>query len=84
MTPEEYGAGKGAIQYLGYEVGEANIDGTFASVDVKVIAKITMPRQPTQPLVRSTTVKDGWVKVDGVWYRRADQPEPSPQAPGKP
>ena len=84
MTAEEYGAGKGAIHYLGYEVGAAKIDGTFASVGVKVIARITLPRRPTEPLVRTGTVEDGWVKVAGVWYRRVDQPEPPPPASGRP
>lgn len=83
MTPEEYGAGKGAIQYLAYEVGDARISGAFAVVDVKVIAKVTIPRRPAEPLVRTAKVEDGWIKVDGVWYRRADQPEPS-GAPGTP
>jgi hypothetical protein len=84
MTPEEYGAGKGAIHYLGYEVGDAKIDGAFASVDVKVIARIMLPRRPTEPLVRTGTVEDGWVKVAGLWYRRVDQPEPPPPASGRP
>jgi len=84
MTPEEYGAGKGAIQYLGYEVGDARINGAFAVIDVKVIAKVTIARRPAEPLVRTAKVEDGWVKVDGIWYRRADQPEPSGAGPGKP
>jgi hypothetical protein len=84
MTPEEYGAGKGAIAYLGYEVGAAKIDGTFASVAVKVIARITLPKRPTEPLVRTGTVEDGWVKVAGVWYRRVDQPEPPAPPSGRP
>jgi hypothetical protein len=84
MSPEQYGAGKGAIHYLGYEVGDAKIDGHFATVEVKVIARITVASQPTQPLVRTATVNDGWVKIEGVWYRRADQPEGTPQDSARP
>jgi hypothetical protein len=75
ITPEEYARGKGAIQYLGYEVGDASIDGSFATVQVKVIARVALPNSPAKPVVRTATVGDAWVKVDGVWYRRADQPE---------
>jgi hypothetical protein len=82
MTPEEYSAGRGAIQYLGYDVGDADIKGSFASVQVKVIARVTLPGSQAKPVVRTATVPDGWVKVEGIWYRRADQAEGSPGTPG--
>jgi hypothetical protein len=82
VTPEEYGAGRGAIQYLGYDVGDTDIKGSFASVQVKVIARVTLPGSQAKPVVRTATVPDGWIKVEGVWYRRADQPEGSPGTPG--
>jgi hypothetical protein len=81
ITPEEYGTGKGAIQYLGYEVGNAKIDGSFATVQVKVIARVTLPKSQAKPVMRTATLGDAWVKVDGVWYRRADQPEASGRPP---
>jgi hypothetical protein len=84
MTPEEYAAGKGAIRYLAYEVGDAQVNGAFAVVDVKVIARVTLPRRPNEPLVKTAKVEDGWVKLDGVWYRREDQTDPSGAATGKP
>jgi hypothetical protein len=84
VPPEQYGAGKGAIQYLGYEVGDARIDGYFGVVDVKVIARIAVPSRSKQPMVRTGTVPDAWVKIDGTWYRRADQPDASPQDMGRP
>lgn len=74
ITPEEYAAGKGAIAYLGYEVGDAKIDGHFATVQVKVIARISLPKSQAKPVLRAVTVPDAWVKVEGVWYRRSDQP----------
>jgi hypothetical protein len=80
ITPEEYARGKGAIQYLGYEVGDAKIDGSFATVQVKVIARVSLPRSQAKPVIRSATVGDAWIKVEGVWYRRTDQP----QDPGGP
>jgi hypothetical protein len=78
ITPEEYAAGKGAIQYLGYEVGDAKIEGSFATVQVKVIARISLPRSQAKPVLRTATVPDAWVKVEGVWYRRSDQPREGP------
>src|SRR5262245_35734885 len=74
ITSEEYGAGRGAIQYLGYDVGDADIKGSFASVQVKVVARITLPSSKAKPVLKTATVPDHWIKVDGVWYRRADQP----------
>lgn len=81
ITSEEYAAGRGAIQYLGYDVGDADIKGSFASVQVKVIARITLPGSQAKPVVKTQTVPDAWVKVEGVWYRRADQ-ESSPAMSG--
>ena len=77
---EEYKSGKGAIQYLGYEVGDARIEGSFATVQVKVTARITLPNG--RKVVRTATVPDAWVKVEGVWHRRADQPDSSTTPPG--
>jgi hypothetical protein len=74
-TPEDYARGKGAIEYLGYEVGDASINGSFASVHVKVIGRVTLPNSRAKPVVKTATVPDAWIKVDGIWYRRADQPE---------
>jgi hypothetical protein len=82
ITPEEYGAGRGAIQYLGYDVGEADIKGSFASVQVKVIARITLPKSKAKPVLKTATVPDAWIKVEGIWYRRADQPEGPPAVSG--
>jgi hypothetical protein len=84
-TPEDYARGKGAIEYLGYEVGDAKIDGNFATVDVKVIGRVTIAGSRAKPVVRTATVPDAWIKIEGVWYRRADQPSdtPPPQAGAK-
>jgi hypothetical protein len=82
LTCEEYARGKGAIQYLGYDVGDAEIKGSFANVQVKVIARITLPGSQAKPVVKTATVPDAWIKVEGVWYRRADQGEGSPATPG--
>jgi hypothetical protein len=76
-TVEEYAAGRGAIQYLSYDVGDADIKGSFASVQVKVIARITLPGSKAKPVVKTQTVPDAWIKVEGVWYRRADQESPA-------
>jgi hypothetical protein len=81
ITADEYAAGRGAIQYLGYDVGDADIKGSFASVQVKVIARITLPESKSKPVVKTQTVPDAWIKVEGVWYRRADQ-ESSPAMSG--
>jgi hypothetical protein len=83
ITAEEYAQGKGAIHYLGYEVGDASIDGNFAKIDVKVIARITVPNSRAKPVVRTQTVPDAWIKVEGVWYRRADQPTGRPESAEK-
>jgi len=82
VTCEEYAGGKGAIQYLGYDVGDADIKGSFASVQVKVIARITLPGSRAQPVVKTAIVPDAWIKVEGVWYRRADQGEGPPAMSG--
>jgi hypothetical protein len=77
-----YEGGKGAIQYLGYTVGEAKIDGRSAVVQVEVTARITLPGSQVKPVVTTRTVPDAWIKVEGVWYRRADQPLSSTTPPG--
>jgi hypothetical protein len=81
--PDEYAKGKGAVRYLGYEVGDAKIDGFFATVQVKVLGEVAVPgRATSKPYTKVATLSDAWIRVDGVWYRRADQPsEPAPQAP---
>jgi hypothetical protein len=69
-----YEAGKGTLQYLGYAVGDAKIDGCSATVQVEVTTRIVLPKSKAKPVVRTMTVADAWIKVDGLWYRRADQP----------
>lgn len=77
-TCEEYARGKGAIQYLGYDVGDARITSSFGNVQVKVVGRITLPGSQAKAVVKTATVSDAWIKVDGVWYRRADQGEGRP------
>jgi len=82
VTCEEYARGKGAIEYLGYDVGDADIKGSFARVQVKVVARITLPGSRANPVVKTATVPDAWIKVESVWYRRVDQGEGSPAMSG--
>lgn len=80
MTPEEFAGGRGAVLYLGYQVEEATIDGAFGRVKVRVAAQPAAPALAGKRVpVQASLLDDAWVKVGGLWYRRADQPEGSTQ-----
>jgi hypothetical protein len=76
---DEHERRKRAIEYIGYEVGDARIEGSFATVQVKVTARITLPGSQAKPVVKTATVPDAWIKVEGAWYRRADQSSARPE-----
>lgn len=82
VSADEYASGRGALRYLGYEVGEATIDGAFATVKVRVIAQLPPIGGPAQrPMLHAGLVEDRWIKVDGVWYRSQDQDRGEQQSP---
>lgn len=82
VSAEEYASGRGALRYLGYEVGEATIDGAFATVKVRVIAQLPPIGGPGQrPMLHAGLVEDRWIKVDGIWYRNQDQDRGEQQSP---
>jgi hypothetical protein len=76
-----YDRRRGAIDYVGYEVGDVKIEGNSATVHVKVTARITLAGSQAKPVVKTVTMPDAWVKAKGIWYRRADQPAPPTPPP---
>lgn len=76
MAPEEYAAGRGAVLYLAYQVEDAEVNGIFGVVKVRVMV------QPAAQVwggrrvpIGATVVNDEWVRAGGVWYRRLEQRE---------
>ena len=83
VPAQAYAGGRGSIQYIAYQVEEADIQGPFAEVKVKVLAQPISPRLRDRRVasVRAVTVSDKWVRVKGVWYRRMDRAQEAPEYP---
>ena len=86
ITAEEYGAGRGGVRYLGYQVEDATVNGFFATVKVRVLFQPILPPSAPSRVVApiASVVADGWVRVGGLWYHsleeggggRAQAPQP--------
>jgi hypothetical protein len=80
MTPEEYASERRGIQYLGYQVEDATVQGYFAVVKVRLLFTpilATMPRAAVQTVL----MDDQWIRVGGVWYRQLDSRQPERREP---
>ena len=73
MTAAEYAAGRGAVKYLAYQVEDANANGYFANVKVRLLVQPILPgaRRPVNP--GAVMVEDNWVRIRGVWYHALEQ-----------
>lgn len=72
MTPQEYGAGRGSVRYIAYQVEDATVKGYFATVKVRVLFQPVLP-SARRVGVKAAVLEDRWVRVGGVWYRRLDE-----------
>jgi hypothetical protein len=74
LTPEEYVSGRGALKYLAYQVEDAQVNGAFGTVKVRVLANVNLPTPTARPMPpQATVVFDRWVRIGGVWYRALDE-----------
>ncbi|HVQ78040.1 MAG TPA: hypothetical protein VMT79_21175 [Candidatus Binatia bacterium] len=82
-TPREYGAARGAVKYIAYQVEDATIEGSFATVKVRLLVQalpsVTM-QQRRRIAPQGALVSDRWIRVGGIWYRSTDQERPFPDA----
>ncbi len=80
VTADEYLAGRGGVQYLGYQVEGATVTGAFATVKVRVLAQPAAAALFAGRRVIPQTVLLGepWIRVGGVWYRRLESDESGP------
>jgi hypothetical protein len=80
MSAQEYAGGLVA-KYLAYQIEEADVQGSFALVKVRLIVQAALPvaRQRAIP-PSAAVVGDTWVRIDGTWYRSLDQVPSGPPA----
>jgi hypothetical protein len=71
LTPQEYGAERKGIRYLGYQIEDATIEGYFAVVKVRLLFQPVLQRMANVP-VQTVLMDDAWVRVRGTWYRQFD------------
>jgi len=84
LTAEEYGAGRGGVRYLGYQVEDATVNGFFATVRVRLLSQPILPPSAQSRVVppMAGVVADGWVRIGGLWYHTVEEGEGGPsQAP---
>ena len=73
MTAAEYAAPRNVVKYLAYQVEDANVEGFYAKVKVRLIVQPTLPFAPQRKIAPSATVvEDPWVRVQGTWYHSMD------------
>lgn len=77
LTPADYAPARPAVRYLAYQVEDATVNGYFATVTVRLLVQAILPsRQGSGKVIPSTAVvKDGWVRIGGIWYRSLEQSE---------
>jgi hypothetical protein len=80
LTPQEYGAGRRGIRYLGYQVEDATIDGYFATVKIRLLFQAILVRLATVP-VQTVVMNDQWVRVGGTWYRQLEDSQAPKREP---
>ena len=79
VTPKEYASEHRGVQYLGYKVEDATIEGYFATVKVRVLFRPILQRMSVP--VQTVLLDDYWIRVAGAWYRQLDDrrpPRPEP------
>lgn len=86
LTAEEYGAGRGGVRYLGYQVEDATVSGFFATVKVRLLFQPILPPSAPRRVVApiASVVADGWVRIGGLWYHKLDEVESGPSLAPQP
>jgi len=80
MTAVDYAGAPRNVKYLAYQVEDANIQGYFAWVRVRLIVQPVLPSSPQRQIPPAAIVfNDSWVRIRGTWYRSLDQEETSGQ-----
>lgn len=78
VTPQEYAAERRGIQYLGYQIENASIDGFFAVVKVRLLFQVP---QLASVAPQTVLMDDRWIRVGGAWYRQLDERKPQKAEP---
>lgn len=78
VTPQEYAAERRGIQYLGYQVENASIEGFFAIVKVRLLFNVP---QLVGVAPQTVLMDDRWIRVGGAWYRQLDDRKPQNTEP---
>jgi hypothetical protein len=82
VTAMEYGADRGGLKYLAYQVEDATVKGLFGTVKVKVLFQPVLPPSAASRTVppQATVTDDSWIRIAGVWYRRLEDAAPPAEA----
>jgi hypothetical protein len=75
---EDFIKGKGVVEYLGATVEDAQVTGNFATVTLRIRARVRHPMLRPTPPPKETTALERWVRVRGVWYRTLEEVPPPP------
>jgi hypothetical protein len=74
LTPSEYAPTEGPAKYLAYQVEEALVSGSFATVKVRLLVQPILPvTSPRKIPPAAVLLEDRWVRIGGVWYRSLEQ-----------
>ena len=86
LTAEEYGAGRGSVRYLGYQIEDATVSGFFATVKVRMLFQPSLPPSAASRVVPPmvSVAADGWVRIGGLWYHRLEEGESGPSQAREP
>jgi len=68
------------VRYLGYQVEEAAIAGSFAIVKVRVLFQPILQRM-ANVAVQTILLDDQWIRIGGTWYRQVDDRQPQRREP---
>lgn len=80
LTPQEYGAERRGLRYLGYQIETATVEGYFATVKVRLLFQPTAP-QLAGVAPQTVLMDDRWIRVGGAWYRQLDDRRPQKAEP---
>lgn len=74
VDSRQYELHLGKVKYDNFEIGEIQVEGPVANVEVKVTASVPDFRVPSTGEIvgrpaRQITLKDKWLWVDDGWYR---------------
>ena len=87
MTAADYGSDLTGGKWLAYQVEGAAVSGFFGTVTVRVLVQQILPltaASRTRATPQVTNLRDGWIRIGGLWYRRLDGGEPAPSRTGQP